>query len=58
MPGDAEEGKPSYESTLNHGNGHGMVETKGGPKGKEDPFGDESNSQVKYKTLRWWYGFQ
>ena len=22
--------------------------------GKEDPFGDESNSQVKYKTLAWW----
>ena len=22
--------------------------------GKEDPFGDESNSSVKYKTMRWW----
>ena len=23
--------------------------------GKEDPFGDESNSDVKYKTMAWWY---
>ena len=22
--------------------------------GKEDPFGDESNSEVKYKTMKWW----
>jgi hypothetical protein len=22
--------------------------------GKEDPFGDESNSDVKYKTMTWW----
>jgi hypothetical protein len=21
----------------------------------DDPFGDESNSDVKYRTLRWWY---
>ena len=25
--------------------------------GKEDPFGDESNSEVKYKTMKWWYAF-
>ena len=25
-----------------------------GYKGKGDPFGDETNSQVKYKTLEWW----
>lgn len=23
-------------------------------KGKEDPFGDESNSEVKYRTMEWW----
>lgn len=22
--------------------------------GKEDPFGDESDSEVKYKTMKWW----
>ena len=25
-----------------------------GYKGKEDPFGDESNSEVKYRTMEWW----
>lgn len=23
-------------------------------KEKEDPFGDESNSEVKYRTMAWW----
>lgn len=23
-------------------------------KGSDDPFGDESNSEVKYKVLEWW----
>ena len=22
---------------------------------KDDPFGDETNAEVKYKTLNWWY---
>ncbi len=22
--------------------------------GKEDPFGDETNSEVKYRTMAWW----
>lgn len=25
-----------------------------GYKGKEDPFGDETNSEVKYRTMAWW----
>ena len=25
-----------------------------GYKGKDDPFGDEKNSEVKYKTMAWW----
>ena len=25
-----------------------------GSKGKEDPFGDEENSEVKYRTMAWW----
>lgn len=25
-----------------------------GYKGKDDPFGDETNSEVKYRTMAWW----
>lgn len=25
-----------------------------GYEGKNDPFGDESNSEVKYRTMEWW----
>ena len=25
-----------------------------GYRGKEDPFGDESTSEVKYRTMKWW----
>ena len=25
-----------------------------GLKEKDDPFGDETNSEVKYKTMAWW----
>ena len=24
-------------------------------KSREDPFGDESNSEVKYKVMAWWW---
>jgi hypothetical protein len=23
--------------------------------GREDPFGDESDAEVKYRTMAWWY---
>ena len=26
-----------------------------GYKGKVDPFGDETKSEVKYRTMAWWY---
>jgi hypothetical protein len=26
--------------------------------GKDDPFGDESESDVKYRTMTWWYVIQ
>ncbi len=26
-----------------------------GYKGKDEPFGDETNSEVKYRTMAWWY---
>lgn len=25
-----------------------------GSVGKDDPFGDETNSEVKYRTMEWW----
>ena len=25
-----------------------------GSMGKDDPFGDETNSEVKYRTMAWW----
>jgi hypothetical protein len=49
----AEEGKPSYDSTLD-GYEREKVSREGSPQRKDDPFGDETNSQVKYKVLRWW----
>lgn len=43
------------------GNGKGSDEENAalprhsvGEKGKQDPFGDESNSEVKYRTMEWW----
>lgn len=24
------------------------------PQDKEDPFGDETNAEVKYRTMEWW----
>jgi len=48
-----DDGKRSAES---------LNDSDGGEVGKiysttvvADPFGDESNSEVKYKVLRWWY---
>ncbi len=31
-----------------------VVPERPGFEGKTDPFGDESNSEVKYKTMAWW----
>lgn len=31
--------------------------SKGDKRHMEDPFGDETHSQVKYKTMKWWYVF-
>ena len=52
-----EGGKPSYESAT-YGGGDGDQE-KGMPntvgyEGKDDPFGDETNAEVKYKVMAWW----
>ena len=38
-------------------------DTEAGPptvgyKGKEDPFGDETHSEVKYRTMAWWYALK
>ena len=50
------EQKDSYESTMGGQNDpekHAVPPTRG-YKGKEDPFGDETNAEVKYKTMKWW----
>ena len=47
--------QPAYSSNEGY-NG----DAEKGPKvaveynGKEDPFGDETNSEVKYRTMAWW----
>lgn len=33
---------------------YGQPRSSVGYKGKEDPFGDESKSEVKYRTMAWW----
>jgi hypothetical protein len=49
-----EDGKTSYEGPPSDTNSQAKVEATTGHKGKQDPFGDEENSEVKYKILRWW----
>ena len=45
----------------NHDNGklssdaeYGQPRASVGYKGKDDPFGDETNSEVKYRVMAWW----
>ena len=56
-----EDSKASYDSTY-AGNGD-TKDVEKGPDNElkrrytshsDDPFGDESNAQVKYKVLEWW----
>ena len=53
--GAMEKAKPPYDgSTLGSEGSQEVVPATVGYKGKDDPFGDESNSAVKYKTMAWW----
>ena len=56
MMNDEGNGKPSYSGTVgNNRDPEKMtVSNNDGDNGKDDPFGDETNSEVKYKTLHWW----
>ena len=36
--------------------GIGTVQTRE-TNASDDPFGDESNSEVKYRTMSWWFVF-
>lgn len=53
-----QEYQPEYGNEENNGG-----DTEKGPsraigyKGKDDPFGDETHSEVKYRTMAWWYEF-
>jgi hypothetical protein len=33
---------------------HGEIEKPGLPE-RQDAFGDETNAEIKYKVLKWWY---
>lgn len=39
--------KPGSDLEVNPSNSEGST-------GKDDPFGDETNSEVKYRTMTWW----
>lgn len=46
---------PSQECDEKVGSDLEVGPSKGkGSVGKEDPFGDETNSEVKYRTMAWW----
>ena len=42
------------EQTSFYDNEKGSSPRTLGYKGKDDPFGDESDSEVKYRTMHWW----
>ena len=39
--------KPGSDLEVNPSNSQGSM-------GRNDPFGDETNSEVKYRTMTWW----
>ena len=45
----------SKEKTSSEAEEGQVLPTSRGYKGKEDPFGDESTSEVKYRTMKWWW---
>ena len=46
-PGQTYDEKPGNDLEVNPSNSEGST-------GREDPFGDETNSEVKYRTMTWW----
>lgn len=64
-PNDHNDEKPNgHNATLQPSNESGAegqgdpekhaVPTPDGHQDKEDPFGDETNAEVKYRTMEWW----
>lgn len=47
-----EDGKPVYKSEA-QGVEHDVEKKKSSGTAKDDPFGDETNSEVKYKVMKW-----
>ena len=45
---------PSRSEQTDYDNEKGSAPRTVGYKGKDDPFGDESNAEVKYRTMHWW----
>ena len=58
VTGGDERYKPSYEASGAGPNGYdtekAAVRTETASTNSDDPFGDETNSEVKYRTMRWW----
>ena len=48
------ENEESYHEKSSSDAEYGQTRGSVGYKGKGDPFGDESNSEVKYRTMAWW----
>ncbi len=52
--------KENYGHSNNGGTVNGDAENYGAQAGirrdkaRDDPFGDEENAEVKYKTMAWW----
>ena len=48
--------QPEYTSEETYGSDSEKGPSRAiGFKGKDDPFGDETHSEVKYRTMAWWY---
>jgi hypothetical protein len=53
--GDGKERQPGNGSDENLENGMEKGNSRSvSNKDSEDPFGDETNSEVKYRTMAWW----
>ncbi len=52
--GKGDHSSQDYDEKSNNDLEVGPAESKRSA-GKEDPFGDETNAEVKYRTMAWWF---
>jgi hypothetical protein len=48
-------GRKSEANTYNDDDEQPWFKQRRQSTAKDDPFGDESDAEVKYRTMRWWY---